>query len=50
MTAISKNYFDLLDEIVNKYNNTVHRIIKLKPVEVTPSSCNEYNEDLNKKD
>ena len=28
MTAISKNvYFDVLDDIVNKYNNTVHRII-----------------------
>ena len=26
MTAISKNiYFDVLDDIVNKYNNTVHR-------------------------
>ena len=25
MTAISKNvYFDVLDDIVNKYNNTVH--------------------------
>ena len=29
MTAISKNfYFDVLDDIVNKYNNTVHRTIK----------------------
>ena len=28
MTAISKNiYFDALDDIVNKYNNTVHRTI-----------------------
>ena len=25
MTAISKNvYFDVLDDIVNKYNNTIH--------------------------
>ena len=31
MTAISKNvYFDVLDDIVNKYNNTVHRTIKMK--------------------
>ena len=31
MTAISKNiYFDALDDIVNKYNNTVHRTIKMK--------------------
>ena len=29
MTAISKNvYFDVLDEIVNKYNSTGHRTIK----------------------
>ena len=29
MTAISKNvYFDVLDDIVNKYNKTVHRTIK----------------------
>ena len=31
MTAVSKNvYFDVLDDIVNKYNNTVHRTIKMK--------------------
>ena len=36
MTAISKNiYFDVLDHIVNKYNNTVHRTIKMKPIDVT---------------
>ena len=28
MTAISKNvYFDVVDDIVNKYNNTVHKTI-----------------------
>ena len=36
MTAISKNiYFDVLDDIVNKYNNTVHRTIKMKPIDFT---------------
>ena len=31
MTTISKNvYFDVLEDIVNKYNNTVHRTIKMK--------------------
>ena len=36
MTAISKNvYFDVLDDIVNKYNNTVHRSIQMKPIDVT---------------
>ena len=50
MTAISKNvYFDLLDDIVNKYNNTVHRTIKMKPIDVTNDSYVEYNEDSNKK-
>ena len=29
MTAVLKNvYFDVLDDIVNKYKNTVHRTIK----------------------
>ena len=52
MTAISKNvYFDVLDNIDNKYNNTVHRTNKMKPIDVTGDSCDaEYNEDSNKKD
>ena len=51
MTAISKNvYFDVLDDIVNKHNNTVHRTIKMKHIEVTDDSYAEYNEDSNKKD
>ena len=51
MTAISKNvYFDVLDDIVDKYNNIVHRTIKMKPIDVTVDSYVEYNEDFNKKD
>ena len=51
MTAISANiYFDALDDIVNKYNNTVHRTTKMKPNDVTSDVYAEYNEDLNKKD
>ena len=39
MKAVSKNgYFDVLDNIVNKYNNTVHRTIKMKPIDVTSES------------
>ena len=39
MTAISKNvYFDVLDDTVNKCNNTVHKTIKMKPIEVTDDS------------
>ena len=35
MTAISQNvYIDKLDDIVNEYNNTYHRTIKMKPVDV----------------
>ena len=48
MTAVSKKvYFDMLNDIVNKYNNTVHRTIEMKPVEVTSDSYAEYNEDFN---
>ena len=51
MTAVSKNvYFDVLDDVVNKYNNTVHRTIKIKPIDVTSDSYAEYNEDSNEKD
>ena len=33
MTSISKNvYFDVLDDIVDKYNNTYHNTIKMKPI------------------
>ena len=38
MTSISKNvYIDKLD-IVNKYNNTYHSTIKMKPVDVKSST------------
>ena len=51
MTAVSKNvYFDALDDIVNKYNNTVHRTMKVKPIDVISDSYAEYNEDSNEKD
>ena len=51
MTAISKNvYFDVLDDIVNKYNNAVYKTIKMKPIDVTDDSYAEDNENFNKKD
>ena len=35
MAAVSKNvYINKLDDIVNKYNNTYHRTIKIKPIDV----------------
>ena len=51
MTAISKNiYFDVLDDIVNKCNNTVHRTIKTKPIDVMGDFYAEHNENFDKKD
>ena len=50
VTAISKIvYFDVLDDIVDKCNNTVHRTIKMKPIDVTGESYGKYSEDFNKK-
>ena len=44
MTAVSKNvYFDVLEDIVNKYSNTVHRTIKMKPIDVTSDTYAEYD-------
>ena len=40
----------MLDDIINKYNNTVQKTIKIKPIDVTDDSYAEYNEDFNKKD
>ena len=35
MTSVSKNvYIDKLDDLVNKYNNTYHSTIKMKPADV----------------
>ena len=37
--VVSKNvYFDVLDDIADKYNNTVHRSIKMETIDVTPDS------------
>ena len=51
MKAISKNvYFGVSDAIVNKHNNTVHKTIKMKPIDVMADSYAKYNENPNKKD
>ena len=50
MIAISKTvYFDVLDDVVNKYNNTVHRTIKMKPIDFINDSFAEYNKASNKR-
>ena len=40
----------MLDDIVDKCNNTVYRTIKMKPINVTWDFYAEYNEDSNEKD
>ena len=40
----------MLDDIVNKQNNTVQRSIKMKAIDVTSESYAECNEDCNGKD
>ena len=40
----------MLDDTVIKYNNTVHKSIKMKPIDVTDDCYAGYNEDFNKKD
>ena len=48
MTAVSKNvYFDVLDDIVDKYSYTVQRTIKMKPINITTDLYAEYNKDSN---
>ena len=48
MTASGKNvYYDVLDDIINKYNNTKHSTIKMKPIDVKNNKrvyIDEHNE------
>ena len=51
MTAISKNVcFDVLNDTVDKYNNTYHRTIKTRPIDIKDDSFAEHNEESNEKD
>ena len=43
-------YIDKLDDIVNKYSNTYHSTIKMKPVDVTPSTYINFSKENNKED
>ena len=48
MTLISTNgYIAKLDNIVNKYNNTYHRKIKLKPVDVKDNTYINFSKKVN---
>ena len=51
MSSISKNvYIDKLDDIVNEYNNTYHRTIKMKPVDVKDNTYIDFKKEVNDKD
>ena len=51
MTAILKNvYLNVLNDIIDVYNNTSHRTIKMKPIDVKSDFFPVYNEEFNKKD
>ena len=50
MTATGKNvYYDILDDIVNEYNNTKHSTIKMKPIDVK-NNKRVYIDEHNEKD
>ena len=51
MTADSKNvYLDVLNNLVDKCNNTFHRTMEMKPIDVKSDSYAEHNVDSNEKD
>ena len=52
MTATSKNvYYHVLDDVVNKYNNTKHNTIKMKPIDVKDGNNKRvYIDEHNEKD
>ena len=43
-------YIYKLDDIVNEYNNTYYRTIKMKPVDVNSSTYFNFNVEKNDKD
>ena len=50
MTSISKNvYIDKLDDIVDKYNNTYHTTIKMKPFDVKDNTYINTSKEINNK-
>ena len=43
-------YIDKLDDIVNKYNNTYHKKIKIKPADVKQSTYIDSSKEINNED
>ena len=51
MTSMSKNvYIGKLDGIVDEYNNTYHRTIKMKRADVKDNTYTDFNKEVNDKD
>ena len=51
MTSISKNvYIDKLDDIIDEYNNTYHRTIKMKPIDVNDNTYTNIDKEVNNND
>ena len=51
ITSVSKNvYINKLDDIVGEYNNTYHRTIKIKPVDVKDNKYIGFKKEVNDKD
>ena len=51
MTSISKNvYIDKLDDRINEYNNTYHKTIKMKPIDVKDNTYINIDKEVNDKD
>ena len=51
MTSLSKNvYINKVDDIVNGYNNTYHRTIKMKLADVKDNTYNDFLKKVNDKD
>ena len=51
MSSISKDvYVDKLDDIVDEYNNTYHRTIKMEPVDVKDNTYINFEKETNDKD
>ena len=49
MTATGKNiYYDVLDDVVNKHNNTKHSTFKMKPIDVKDHKRGYIDEDNEK--
>ena len=49
ITSISENgYIDKSDRIVNKYNNTYHKTIKVKLVHVKENTHIDFDKQINK--